>query len=85
VWATVWGGATDAAQFVDAVGQAIGKRYKTSAPSVAATGVRTYSGSGRTVVITPREIGGRNVVIFVDVPAGASPAVINLDRISLGP
>jgi hypothetical protein len=84
LWVTVWDSATNAAQFVDAVGQAVGKRYKTSAPSVAASGVRTYSGSARTVVITPREIGGRNVVIFVDVPGGASPAVIDVGRISLG-
>jgi len=84
VWVTVWDTPTDAAEFVDAVGQAIGKRYKTSAPSVAASGVRTYSGSGRTVAITPREISGRNVVVFVDVPAGASTAVIDVGRISLG-
>jgi len=82
-WVTVWDTAMDAAQFVDAVGQAIGKRYRTSAPTVAKSGVRTYSGSGRTVMITPREIGGRNVVMFVDVPAGASTSVIDPTRIQL--
>ena len=84
VWVSVWDTPTDAAEFVDAMGQAIGKRYRTSAPTVSSAGVRTYSGSKRTVVITPREIGGRNVVIYTDVPAGASPSVIDPARITIG-
>lgn len=84
VWAIVWDSTVDAAQFVDAVGDAMGRRYRTSAPTVSKSGVRTYTGSGRTVVITPREIGGRNVVIFVDVPSGTSAALVDPARISLG-
>jgi hypothetical protein len=84
-WATVWDSATDAAQFVDAVGQGIGKRYRTGAPSIQRrTGVRTYTGRDRTVVITPVEVGGRNVVVYVDVPAGVSPAVLDPARITIG-
>jgi len=84
VWVTVWDTPVDAAQFVDALGQAIGKRYRTSAPTVSAAGVRTYAGSGRTVVITPREVSSRNVVVYVDVPTGASTAVIDPARITIG-
>ena len=84
VWMTVWDSATDAAQFVDAVGQGIGKRYRTGAPSVTRRGVRTYTGRDRTVVITPSEVGGRNVVMYVDVPTGTSPSVIDPARISIG-
>jgi hypothetical protein len=84
VWVTVWDTARDAEQFVDAIGQAIGKRYRTGAPSLTANGVRTYEGARRTVVITPREIAGRNVVMYVDVPAGSSASVIDASRISLG-
>ena len=85
VWLTAWDTATDAAQFVDAVGQAIGKRYRTGAPSVQRrTGVRTYTGRDRTVVITPLEVGGRNVVMYVDVPTGTSPSVIDPARIRVG-
>jgi hypothetical protein len=84
VWATVWDSAMDAAQFVDALGQAIGRRYRTGAPSLAANGMRTYTGAGRTVVLTPREIGGRNVVMYVDVPAGVSPSLVDPARISIG-
>ena len=84
VWATVWDSAVDAAQFVDAVGEAVGRRYRTSAPTQSAAGVRTYTGSGRTVQITPRETAGRNVVVYVDVPAGVSPALVDPARIALG-
>jgi hypothetical protein len=84
VWATVWDSAMDAAQFVDALGQSIGRRYRTGAPSLAANGMRTYEGAGRTVVLTPREIGGRNVVVYVDVPAGVSPSLVDPARISIG-
>jgi hypothetical protein len=84
VWATVWDTAYDAAEFVDALGQAIGRRYRTGAHTAGAGGARTYSGGGRTVVITPREIGGRNTVLMVDVPAGAPTSVIDPARITLG-
>jgi hypothetical protein len=84
VWVTVWETATDAAEFVDALGQGIMRRYATSAPRVARGGARSYAGSGRTVTITPLEREGRNVVMYVDVPAGASPSVIDPARISIG-
>jgi hypothetical protein len=83
VWVTVWDSGADAAQFVDALGQAIGKRYRTSAPTVSAAGVRTYTGRGRTVVITPLESGGQDVVMYVDVPAGAPTNVIPAARIAI--
>jgi len=85
LWVTEWDTPTDAAQFVDAVGQAIGKRYASAAPTVSAAGVRTYSGRGRTVVISPVDVRGKPVVAFVDVPAGARTAVIDFGRITVGP
>jgi hypothetical protein len=84
VWVTAWDTATDAAQFVDAMGQAIGKRYRTGAPTVSRRGVRTYTGRERTVVLTPIEIAGRNVVMYVDVPAGESTSLIDPARITIG-
>ena len=83
VWVTVWDTPTDKAEFVDALGQAIGRRYRTGAPSVRA-GVRTYEGMGRRVVITPLQISGREVVMYVDVPNDASAAVIDPRRITVG-
>ena len=84
VWVTVWDSALDAAQFVDALGQAVGRRYRTAAPTVARNGRRTYEGAGRTVVITPREIDGRNVVMYLDLPSGASAAPFDPAQITLG-
>jgi hypothetical protein len=84
VWVTAWDSATDAAQFVDAVGQAIGRRYRTGAPSVSRGGVRTYTGRERTVVLTPVERGDKNLVMYVDVPAGAPTALLDPARITIG-
>lgn len=83
VWVTVWETPTDAAEFVDAIGQGLMRRYNTGPPRVA-RGVRTYTGAARTVVITPVERSGRHIVMYVDVPRGASPAVIDPAGITIG-
>lgn len=83
-WVTVWDSPVDAAEFVDALGQATQKRYRVAGPTLGAGGARTYAGGGRTVVVTPREIGGKNVVLVVDVPAGVSPQLLDLGRVTLG-
>jgi hypothetical protein len=83
-WVTAWDSAVDAAEFVDALGQAVQQRYRAPAPTMGAGGTRSYAGRGRTVVVTPREIGGRNVVLVVDVPAGTSANLVDLGRVKLG-
>lgn len=83
-WVTVWDSALDAAEFVDALGQATQKRYRAAAPTMSGGGTRTYNGRGRTVVVTPREIGGKNAVLIVDVPAGTSPQLLDLGRVTIG-
>jgi hypothetical protein len=85
VWVSVWDSPVEGAQFVDALGQAIGKRYRTFAPSVSSAGVRTYTNRVRDVVVTPMQISGRDVVMYVDVPSGVSPAVIAAGRIVIHP
>ena len=84
VWVTAWDSATDAAQFVDAVGQAIGRRYRTAAPTMGRRGVRTYTGRERTVVLTPIERGDKNLVIYVDVPTGSPTSILDPARITIG-
>ena len=84
VWVTVWDSAIDAAEFVDALGQATQQRYRAPAPTIGGNGIRTYTGRGRTVVVTPREIGGKNVVLVVDVPQGVSPNLVDLNRVTIG-
>ena len=73
----------DAAEFVDALGQAVTKRYATPAPASGPGGRRTYNGAKRSVDITPLEIGGRNVVVYVDAPAGAGRGLIDPARVKL--
>ena len=84
IWATAWDTPLDAAQFVDALGEAISKRYRTGASSRASNGVRTYEGQGRIVVVTPREVSGANVVLMVDVPVGTPTALIDPAQIRVG-
>jgi hypothetical protein len=83
VWATVWDSPADASEFYDLIGKAIVKRY--DAASTASTGAvsRTYSAAGRTIQISTEEVGGRPVVVYVDVPAGASTAVLDITKIGL--
>lgn len=83
-WVTVWDSATDAAEFVDAFGQATQKRYRATAPTIGGGGTRSYSGRGRVVVVTPREISGKNAVLVVDVPTGASSQLIDITRVTIG-
>jgi hypothetical protein len=83
-WVTAWDSALDAAEFVDALGQAVQKRYRAPTATSGPGGVRTYVGGGRTVVLTPRELSGRNVVLVVDVPAGVSPQLLDLGHVILG-
>jgi hypothetical protein len=84
-WVSVWDSDVEAAEFADAIGQAIARRYDAPAPTGTRTGVQTYSGAGRTVVITQRQVKGRDVVLYVDVPRGASTSLVNLDQVQLDP
>jgi hypothetical protein len=83
-WVSVWDTAVDAAEFVDAFGQATQKRYRVGSPVMGANGARTYVGRGRTVVVTAREMSGKNVVLVVDVPTGASSQIVDLTRLTIG-
>jgi len=84
VWATAWDTPLDAAQFVDALGQAITRRYGTGGASMASSGVRTYVGRGRVVVVTPRVSAGANLVLMIDVPAGTPTALMDAAQIRIG-
>jgi hypothetical protein len=84
VWATVWDTPVDAAEFVDAFGQAIQRRYAINAPTIGAAESRTYAGRQRTVVVTTREIGGKQAVLVVDVPNGESPQLADIGRVTVG-
>jgi hypothetical protein len=82
-WATVWDTPVDAAEFVDAFGQATQARYRIAGPKIT-PGARTYAGRDRTVVVTTREIGGKQAVLIVDVPNGATPALVDIAHVTIG-
>jgi hypothetical protein len=88
-WVSAWDTPLDAAEFVSALTTTIGKRYAvdTSAklpPAVPdKSGARRYDLRGRAIVVATREIGGRTVVSYVDVPQGTNAALVDLSRVTL--
>lgn len=81
VWLTVWDSSVDAGEFYDLAGQAIEKRFSTKATGSAT--VKKYSAGGRALQLSTVEIGGRPVVIYEDLPAGANPNIIDASRVQL--
>ena len=82
-WVSVWDTSVDAAEVFDLMDTAILKRFGVVKPSQATQTSRVYEARGRSISLTAAEVGGRPVVVYVDVPAGASTAVFDLARIRL--
>src|SRR4051812_19483035 len=83
VWLTVWDSPVEAGEFFHMTGQAVEARYSTKAASGSTDLVKKYSGGGRTLQVSTMEIQGRPVVIYVDVPAGANPSIVNPAQVRL--
>ncbi len=83
VWLTVWDSPVEAGEFFHLAGQAVEARYKTKAGKGSTDLVKNYSASGRTVQVSTLEIQSRPVVIYVDVPAGANPNIVNSAQVTL--
>jgi hypothetical protein len=83
VWVTVWDSAVDASEFFDLANQAVQKRYGVKGAAEAGATSRSYSGAGRTIQVFTAEVSGRPVVVYVDVPAGASTNVIGVNQVKL--
>ena len=83
VWVTVWDSAVDASEFFDMINQVVEKRYGVKSSGGAGTTSRTYTGKGRTVEVSTTEASGRPVVVYVDIPAGASTKVIDVSQVKL--
>jgi hypothetical protein len=82
-WLTVWDTSIDAAEFHDLMDTAMLRRFGGVKPQSSTGNTRVYSASGRTIAISTQEIGGRPVVLYVDVPAGARHDVIDLRKVVL--
>ena len=89
VMVTAWDTPTDGAEFVSALTAVTGKRIGDSTGVVPAANksetpnLRRYTAKGRTIVIATREIDGRMVVSYVEVPEGASAALVDLAKVTL--
>jgi hypothetical protein len=83
VWVTVWDAPGDAAEFMSAVDGVMKARFNAT-PRI--TGERRrFETPKRTVDVDVREIGGRPVVLFVDVPAGTSTGLIDFAKVKVTP
>ncbi len=76
VFFTVWDSSVDAGEFYDIAGQGIEKRFKTKGVTAADKLSKSYTAGGRSLKLTTAEIGGRPVVIYVDLPAGANASIV---------
>jgi len=89
VWASAWDSPVDAADFLDAMGDAARRRYELGKQDVpAGSTTRRYDApatpkrAARTVTISLEQVDGKPVVIYMDLPAGAS-APIDPTRITV--
>jgi hypothetical protein len=82
IWLTVWDSSVEAGEFYDLAGQAIEKRFSTK-PAAASGLIKKYSAGGRALQLSTVEIGGRPVVIYEDLPAGANPNIVDPSKVQL--
>jgi hypothetical protein len=83
VWLTVWDSPVEAGEFFHLAGQAVEKRYSTKVGKASTDLIKKYSAAGRDVEVSTTEIQGRPVVLYADVPAGASTKIINAAQVTL--
>jgi hypothetical protein len=81
-WVTVWDTAVDAAEFAGSLAESVLQRYG-GTPVGTSGGPRSFTGSGRSIRITPGERGGKTIVMYTDVPAGQSLDVLDLEKVVL--
>lgn len=77
-WASVWDTSVDAAEFFDLLDTSIIKRFGNVKPTQASQSQRSYTAGGRTLSVSITDVSGRAVVLYVDVPAGASTDVFDM-------
>jgi hypothetical protein len=82
-WVTAWDSPADASDFFDSLGKVMKKRYDATSDAAPGATTRDYTGKGRSVRISTTEINGKAVVLYVDVPAGASTDVLDLSKVTL--
>jgi hypothetical protein len=82
-WVTVWDSPAEAAEFYELLGRIAVERYAATTSATAGATSRLFAGSGRSVLVSSQDIGGRPTVLWVDSPQGASTSVVNLGGVTL--
>jgi hypothetical protein len=80
-WVTVWDTQLDAAEFMSSIDDVMLKRFNVK-PRITGE-LRHFETAKRTVEVNVREIDGRPVVLYVDVPAGASTNVLDFSKVKV--
>lgn len=83
VWVSVWDERQDGIEFIDAMDQALRARFGRQARVEGE--LRHYESEKRTIEMNVREIEGRPVVLYVDVPAGQSTNLIDFSKVKVVP
>ncbi|HEY9225795.1 MAG TPA: hypothetical protein VIP11_04060, partial [Gemmatimonadaceae bacterium] len=81
VWASVWDTPSDAAEFVSAIDAVVQKRFFVK-PRVQGV-TRHFATEKRTIEVDVRDIGGRSVVLYTEVPAGVEPKLVDFSKIKV--
>src|SRR5689334_20575335 len=83
VWLTVWDSPVEGGEFFHLTSEGVEKRYSVKPGTGSTELVKKYSAAGRTLLVSTQEIQGRPTVIYVDVPAGANPNIVNTAQVTL--
>jgi hypothetical protein len=83
VWAIAWDRREDAAEFMSAMDQVMRERFNVQARVTGEK--RRFETHTRTIELDAREIAGRPVVLYVDVPAGSSTNLVDFSKIKVVP
>ncbi len=81
VWVSVWDTQYDAGEFRDLMQRGIERRLEVTGTGEATS--RTFSARGRTFQLSTVEVAARPLVLYVDAPAGVSPALVDLSALRL--
>jgi hypothetical protein len=81
VWVTAWDAQYDAGEFHDLMTRGIERRLGVGGTGEATE--RTFNARGRTIRLSAREVAGHPLVIYVDVPAGISPDLVDTSTLRI--
>jgi len=83
VWASVWDTPGDAAEMMSSIDEVMLKRFNVK-PLVTGE-LRHFDTPKRTIEVNVKEISGRPVVLYVDVPNGTSPNLVDFSKVKITP